>query len=173
MQETRRRWEFGPWVGKIPWRRMWQPTPIFLAEKSHGQGSLAGYSPWSHKESDTTEWLSTYIVADAIIYFSWPFPVQVVVDFAFSFLHKRDGGKQESPTSLLLALISKKHKVMKRFEVWPELGGGGWWGGDFEEPPHLQSFPWDPLKSLLSEPSSSLCRVLVPSHELILTAFYN
>ena len=70
--------------------------------------------------------MSTYIVADAIIYFSCPFPIQVVVDFASSFLHKRDGGKQESPTSLLLALISKKHKVIKRFEIWPELGG---WGG--------------------------------------------
>ena len=130
MQETRRRWEFGPWIGKIPWRRMWQPTPIFLPE-NFSQGSLVGYSPWNHKESDTTEWVSTCIVADAVIYFSCPFPIQVVVDFASSFLHKRDGGKQESPISLLLALISKKHKVIKRFEVWPELGGVGvgWvWG---------------------------------------------
>ena len=38
MQET--------WVGKIPWRREWQPTPIFLSEESHGQRSLVGYSPW-------------------------------------------------------------------------------------------------------------------------------
>ena len=41
--------------GKIPWRRKWQPTPAFLPGKSHGQGSLVGYSPWSCKESDTTE----------------------------------------------------------------------------------------------------------------------
>ena len=40
-----------------PWRRKWQPTPVFLSEKSHGQRSLAGYSPWGHKESDTTEQL--------------------------------------------------------------------------------------------------------------------
>ena len=46
---------FSPWVGKIPWRRKWQPTPIFLPGESHGQRSLLGYSPWSHKESDTTE----------------------------------------------------------------------------------------------------------------------
>ena len=47
--------EFNPWVGKIPWRRAWQPTPVFLPEESHGQRSLAGYSPRGHKELDTTE----------------------------------------------------------------------------------------------------------------------
>ena len=49
-----RRCRFDPWVGKIPWRRKWQPTLIFLPGKSHGQRSLVGYSPWGHKESDTT-----------------------------------------------------------------------------------------------------------------------
>ena len=40
------RLEFKPWVGKIPWRRAWQPTPVFLlGEESHGQRSLLGYSP--------------------------------------------------------------------------------------------------------------------------------
>ena len=42
-------------VRKIPWRRKWQPTPVFLPGKSHGQRSLVGYSPWGHKESDMTE----------------------------------------------------------------------------------------------------------------------
>ena len=51
---------FDPWIGKIPWRRKWQPTPGFLPGESHGQRSLAGYSPWGPKESDTTEWLSTH-----------------------------------------------------------------------------------------------------------------
>ena len=46
---------FNPWVGKIPWRRAWQPTPIFLPGKSHEQRILAGYSPWGCTESDTTE----------------------------------------------------------------------------------------------------------------------
>ena len=46
---------FDPWVEKIPWKRAWQPTPVFLPGESHGQISLAGYSPWGHKESDTTE----------------------------------------------------------------------------------------------------------------------
>ena len=40
---------FYPWVGKVPWRRKWQPTPVFLPGKSHGQRSLVGYSPWGRK----------------------------------------------------------------------------------------------------------------------------
>ena len=44
-----RRPPFLPWVGKIPWRRARQPTPVFLPGKSHGQRSLAGYSPWGCK----------------------------------------------------------------------------------------------------------------------------
>ena len=51
---------FDPFVRKIPWRRQWQPTPVFLPGKSHGQRSLAGYSPWGQKESDTTDKLSLY-----------------------------------------------------------------------------------------------------------------
>ena len=50
----RKRPRFSPWVGKIPWRRAWQPTPVFLPWRMHGQRSLAGYSPLGHKESDTT-----------------------------------------------------------------------------------------------------------------------
>ena len=46
---------FDPWVGKIPWRRAWQPTPVFLPGKSHGQRSLAGYGPEGCKELNTTE----------------------------------------------------------------------------------------------------------------------
>ena len=43
------------WVGKAPWRREWQPTPVFLPRKSYGQRSLVGYSPWGCKELDMTE----------------------------------------------------------------------------------------------------------------------
>ena len=49
---------FNPWVGKIPWRRAWQPTPVFLPGESHGQRSLVGYGSWGCKESDTTERLT-------------------------------------------------------------------------------------------------------------------
>ena len=51
-----RRHGFDPWVGKIPWRWKWQPTPVFLPRKSHGQRSMVGYSPWDHKRVVT--WLS-------------------------------------------------------------------------------------------------------------------
>ena len=43
------------WVGKIPWRRKWKPTPVLLTGKSHGQRSLVGPSSWGLEESDTTE----------------------------------------------------------------------------------------------------------------------
>ena len=46
---------FDPCVGKIPWKRAWQPTPGFLSGESHGQKNLMGYSPQLCKESDTTE----------------------------------------------------------------------------------------------------------------------
>ena len=45
---------FDLWVGKIPWRMTWQPTSVFLLEDPHGQRSLAGCSPWGHKELDMT-----------------------------------------------------------------------------------------------------------------------
>ena len=47
-----------PWVGKTPWRRAWQPTPLFLLGEPRGQRSLAGDSPWGLTEFDTTELLN-------------------------------------------------------------------------------------------------------------------
>ena len=46
-----RRPGFDPWVGKISWRRAWQPTPVFVTRESHEQKSLQGYTPWGHKET--------------------------------------------------------------------------------------------------------------------------
>ena len=50
-----RRFRLDSWVGKSPWRRTWQPTPVFLPGESHGQRRLVGYRPWGPKESDVTE----------------------------------------------------------------------------------------------------------------------
>ena len=50
-----RRHEFSPWVEKIPWRKAWQPTPVFLLGEFQRLRTLAGYSPQGLKESDTTE----------------------------------------------------------------------------------------------------------------------
>ena len=52
MQDLIKRQRFDPWVRKIPWRRKWQSTPMFLPRRSHGQRSMAGYSPWGSKELD-------------------------------------------------------------------------------------------------------------------------
>ena len=52
---------FNPWVRKIPWRREWQPTPVFLPGESHGQRSLVGYSPWGRRvKSRLSSWHTTH-----------------------------------------------------------------------------------------------------------------
>ena len=53
--DGRKRHKFDPWVGKIPWRRKWQPTPVFLPGESHGQRSLEGCSAESGTELDVAE----------------------------------------------------------------------------------------------------------------------
>ena len=50
---------FDSGAAKNPWSRKWQPTPVFLHGKFHGQRSLVGYSPWGHKELDMTEYTHT------------------------------------------------------------------------------------------------------------------
>ena len=60
---------FDPWVGKIPWRRSWQPTPAFLPEEFHRERTLAGYSPQGRTESDMTE--ATYLLAHAHSILLW------------------------------------------------------------------------------------------------------
>ena len=57
-----RRCGFNPWVGKILWRRKWQPTPVFLPGKSHGQRSLEGYGSWGHKQWLITDWACRHVV---------------------------------------------------------------------------------------------------------------
>ena len=61
MWETR----FDPWVGKIPWKRKWQPTPVLLPRESHGQRSLVGYSLWGRQESNTS-WVTETIYMTCI-----------------------------------------------------------------------------------------------------------
>ena len=63
-----RRLGFALWVNKIPWRRKWHSTPVFLSEKSHGQRSLSGYNPKGRKESDMTAQLSTQDKMDSTLF---------------------------------------------------------------------------------------------------------
>ena len=51
---------FYPWIGKTPWKKEWQLTPVFLPTEFHGQRSLVGYSPWCHKELDMAEQLTHF-----------------------------------------------------------------------------------------------------------------
>ena len=60
-----RRCAFSPWVGKILWRKKWQPTPLFVPGKSHGQRNLEGYSLWGGTELDTTEHANTHTYTPA------------------------------------------------------------------------------------------------------------
>ena len=69
-----RRTSFDPWVGKIPWRRIWQTAPLFLPGESYGQRSLAGYSPWGRKESDTTKRLHFTSYKQQTLYMLTDFP---------------------------------------------------------------------------------------------------
>ena len=62
-----------PWVRKIPWRRKWQPTPVLLPGKFQVQRSLAGYSPWDLKGSDTTEELNTHVCTIPCLFYAIPF----------------------------------------------------------------------------------------------------
>ena len=55
---------FNPWVMKIPWSRKWQPIPVFLPGKFHGQRSLSSYSPWGHKELDMAEHTYKHTLTD-------------------------------------------------------------------------------------------------------------
>ena len=80
-QHRRRR--FSPRVGKIPWRRAWQPTPVFLPGESHGQRSLTGYSPWCWEESDMTEGLSTQKLLNSSVQQTLPTKVRLVKAMVF------------------------------------------------------------------------------------------
>ena len=75
-----RRHGFDPWVGKIPWRRKWHPTPVFLPGKSHGQRSLADYSPRGRTESDTTEQLSMHAYQGLNLSFVCNIPVEKAIE---------------------------------------------------------------------------------------------
>ena len=77
---------FDPWVGKIPWRRRWQPTPVFLPGESHGERSLVGYSPCGHKELDMTERLHFHFhfIRFSIVTVPVYIPINSIGRFCFS-----------------------------------------------------------------------------------------
>ena len=96
-----------PWVRKISWRRKWQPTPLFLPGKSHGQKSLAGYSPKSRKESDMTEWLNIHHHHAVIKYMllSYKFLYSLIWRMG-ACAHFEEGGSRKADKVTALVLIS-------------------------------------------------------------------
>ena len=80
MQEMQKTW-VGSLGWKIPWRRKWQPTPVFLPGQFHGQRSPVGHSPWGPKESDMTEQLSTHKKLDTRNFLSHSF-LKIIYLFA-------------------------------------------------------------------------------------------
>ena len=68
MQVRRKTSGFNPWVGKIPWRREWQPIPVFLPGESHGQRSPAGCGPWDHDFSWTRLKHSMALCLNPVVY---------------------------------------------------------------------------------------------------------
>ena len=95
-----------PWVGKIPWRRKWQSTPVFLPGESHGRRSLVRYSPRGGKESDTTEWLHLT-------------SLQVTMDF-----EKKSKTKHNKKTTTPLTITTKcEKKSLSNVSVNTQQGG--------------------------------------------------
>ena len=106
MQETSV--QSGVWVGKIPWRREWQPTPVLLPGGSHGQRSLAGYSPWSRKEWDMAERYTSNTNTQTIEYISSPFWFFHLWKLSFVFCYLMHFGEPESDGMSLLSHHTNK-----------------------------------------------------------------
>ena len=103
---------FDLWVGKIPWRSKWQPTPVLLPGKSHGQWHLVGYGSWGHKESDTTERLHFGAV--------WCFfmiQLSLCIFDKISQRSQRSGASQGGRTSKEPACRCRRYKRC-RFDLW-------------------------------------------------------
>ena len=73
---------FDPWVRKIPWRRAWQPAPVFLPGESHGQRSVAGYRPWVGTESHNWSYVAhTHTFTNNPMYGeAWNYPLRKITD---------------------------------------------------------------------------------------------
>ena len=97
-----KRWGFNTWVRKIPWRREWQPTPVFLPGESHEQRNLTGYSPWGHKELGTTK---QACMQTGQMRFPFSYPLLVL---------------PASPSLCLLAQ-NRKFQMKKEREDWHEV----------------------------------------------------
>ena len=114
---------------KMPWRRKWQPTPVTLPRKSHGQRSLAGCSPWDHKESDTTE--QTHFHWDktgTIIGKQWYKKIQlignlwIIIFLRITFAHSHTQKLHMCNNDIICMKITEYHSlVMTETLLWLQL----------------------------------------------------
>ena len=95
-----KRFRISPWVGTIPWRRKWQPTPVFLPGKFHGQRSLVGYSKWGGRESYTTESVH-FTSLQHPLYFSYKHSTVLSMSFHGQSTMCQALGKEDGKSSLL------------------------------------------------------------------------
>ena len=156
-----RRCRFYPWLQNIPWRRAWKPTPVFLPGEPHRQRSLVDSSPWGHKESDTTGWLTLSLhlqwspgaatATDRTTIPSTLSTSQGLPDDA----HSCSGGKNDShrrcpetdfPRDSPQGLCTSRMPL-----VTPDLGA-------LEQPPNAAVTPLQPKNGLLSFWPTLLCR---------------
>ena len=89
--------------GEDLWRRVWQPTPVFLPGESHGQRRLMGYSPWGHKESDMTEHAHTHKHKISHVSKSWEWRQHLLVSSLSEIIkkHSKDQDSRSFPKSQL------------------------------------------------------------------------
>ena len=121
---------FDPWVGKIPWRRKWQPTPVLLPGESHGGRSLVCCSPWGHKESDMTERLHftsdsyLYIFQKVVItcfclHFSFPYFYNIIeASFSYQFINFKNHLYIHFFMTHLLTAWKKSSQQSFGFDSW-------------------------------------------------------
>ena len=116
MQET----QVDPWVGKILWRRKWQPTLVFLPGKSHGQRSPVGYSPWGCKELDTTERLhfTSYTSIKPSVLFTWGCQVKSLpqIEYTLSTFWKE-----------IVYIWERRHSRIRKEQCQANRGFICWW----------------------------------------------
>ena len=122
MQVDCKRYRFGPWVGKIPWRRSWQPSPVFLPGEFHGQRSLVGYSLWGFKELDVTLWL-TYTGCIFYLFPRWFSSKESVCQelqgtWVWSLGQKDPLEKKWQPTPVFLAGESHEQTSLAGYSPW-------------------------------------------------------
>ena len=106
---------FDPSIAKIPWRRKWLPTLVFLPGESHGQRSLTGYSPQGRKESDTTERLLLLlsIIQGIIVYIKLKKIIHCMYQYCCTYQKNSEQSKRRLDQHAKLHQVEKRDYALK------------------------------------------------------------